>query len=743
MNKKITPRDAIIYFIILFIMFYNLINASCNAASVINDKIITAVVIAAVLLYLIISSMIKYAFISIILIIFVPKPLYFLKYINYILSGAKPFYNSLMMNQAITNEYENYFLICLLLLFAIIISISYYITVIKRNSYFLIITGSIVYSAFYFTGITYSFANFSIYLLFSLILLAYNSYKIQCDSWVSKDVTIKKDYYRRLMILIVIFAFLINFFIKILPYNIKPVNSALLNSWFDKFNGIYTGENKNLSSSSLKTRFGLFSTGFQSDPYKLGGPVTNDNKIALKVHLNGVSDEIHLRGSIKDYYNGQCWEKTDGTQIKYDKEMKTGMEGIPYDNKSMEIQPVSLITATAFNILSPVSIVNKWGYFFSDSDYELFNPYAVSKNQKYTVNCKDYIFTTSLLNNVLVPVKYDGSMNKYLQVPSGLPDRVINLAIEITAKYTTQLEKVSAVEKFLKTNYPYSKNTSVVPSGKDFIDYFLFEEKKGYCTYYATAMAVMLRIDNIPARYVEGFSIPKSSFKNNEADVLNSNAHAWVEVYFNKIGWVPFDPTPGHISHSILSFESNSNAIERNNQEGLGSNGESTSHNKKLDKDINDENSSNIQGKRINIFELILISLFALFVLSVIAYIIKCRIEKNNRNFSMLSIRLIKRYGKLMFIEEDGGETAREYLNKVSKELDINTDKYLELFEGLIYGSRKLTKDEQSYMHKFVSQVENKVKAETGAFKFYKKDYLDMFSKIHVFANKLKSIVFK
>lgn len=738
MSKKITPRDAIVYFILLFFMFYNLINASCSAASAVNNRKAAAVVIAAVLLYLIISSMVKYAWISFLLIFLVPKPLYILKYMNYLLNGAKPFYESLMMNQAITKEYGNYFLISLLSISAIVIIISYYITVIKRNSYFLVITGCIIYSIFYFTGLNCSSSSLSMYLLLSLMLLAYNSYKKRCNLWANKDVTIKKGYYKRLIIFIVLFAFIINFFTKILPYNIKPVDSAFLNRWFDKFNGIYNGENNHLSSSSLKTRFSLYNTGFQSDPYKLGGPVIADDRIALKVFMSGVNDEIHLRGSIKDYYNGKLWEKTGSSQIKHDKEMKTGMEGIPYDNKSIEIQPVNLITATAFNMLYPVNINNNWNYFFSDNDYELFNPYPVKKNQKYTVTCKDYVFTTNLLNNAAVPKKYDSSMKKYLKVPSDLPDRVVQLTREITGKYNTQLEVVSAVEKFLKSNYPYSKNVSVVPDKKDFVDYFLFEEKKGYCTYYATAMAVMLRIENIPTRYVEGFCIPSSSFKNNEADVLNSNAHAWVEVYFNKVGWVPFDPTPGHTSYSISNFDSNSNAIEENNQGNSGNDEENAAKNKKQTDKIDDENTSNVQNGRINVFETILISIFVLFVLSIAAYIIKCRMEKKSRNFNILSFRLIKRYGKYVFVNEDIGETAREYLKKLSSELGIDADRYLQLYEGLVYGNRKLAKDEQLYVHEFVIQVKNKVKAETGTYKFYKKDYLNMFLGIHVFANKIR-----
>lgn len=738
MNKKIAPRDAIIYFILLFFMFYNLINASCSAASVAYNRKAAAVVIAVVLLYLIISNMIKYAWISFLLIFLVPKPLYILKYIIYIINGAKPFYENIMMNQAITKESGYYFLISLLTISAIIIIISYYITVIKRNSYFLLITGCIIYSTFYFTGLNCSSSGLSMYLLLSLMLLAYNSYKTRCVLWVNKDVSIKKVYYKRLIIFIVFFAFIINFFTKILPYNIKPLDSAFLNSWFDKFNGIYDGQNNHLSSSSLKTRFSLYNTGFQTDPYKLGGPVVDDDKIALKVFMSGVNGEIHLRGSIKDYYNGKFWKKTSSSQIKHDKEMKTGMEGIPYNNKNIEIQPVSLITATAFNMLYPVSINNNWKYFFSDNDYESFNPYPVKKNQKYTVTCKDYIFTTSLLHNAAVPKKYDSSMKKYLEVPSDLPDRVIELTREITGKYKTQLEIVSAVEMFLKSNYPYSKNVSIVPDKKDFVDYFLFEEKKGYCTYYATAMAVMLRIENIPTRYVEGFCIPSGSFKNNEADVLNSNAHAWVEVYFNKIGWVPFDPTPGHISYSISNFDKNSNAIEKNNQDDQESDVDDAGHNKKATDKIDDENISKAQNNKVNKFELILISIFVLFVLSIAAYIVKCRIEKKSRNFSILSLRLIKRYGKYVFVNEYIGETAREYLKNLSSELGIDADRYLQLYEGLIYGNRKLAQDEQLYMHEFVSQVKNKIKSETGTYKFYKKEYLNMFLGIHVFANKIR-----
>ena len=66
--------------------------------------------------------------------------------------------------------------------------------------------------------------------------------------------------------------------------------------------------------------------------------------------------------------------------------------------------------------------------------------------------------------------------------------------------------------------------------------------KRGYCMYYATAMVMLLRHEGIPARFVEGF-LPGERVGMQET-VRTQNAHAWVEVYFPRFGWVTFDPTP-------------------------------------------------------------------------------------------------------------------------------------------------------------------------------------------------------
>ncbi|MFB6188304.1 MAG: transglutaminase domain-containing protein, partial [Halapricum sp.] len=80
------------------------------------------------------------------------------------------------------------------------------------------------------------------------------------------------------------------------------------------------------------------------------------------------------------------------------------------------------------------------------------------------------------------------------------------------------------------------------PSG-NVADAFLFEMNKGYCTYFATTMTVMLRTQGIPARMVVGYT-PGERVSENKWVVRGYNSHAWVEAYFPDVGWVRFDPTP-------------------------------------------------------------------------------------------------------------------------------------------------------------------------------------------------------
>ena len=93
----------------------------------------------------------------------------------------------------------------------------------------------------------------------------------------------------------------------------------------------------------------------------------------------------------------------------------------------------------------------------------------------------------------------------------------------------------------------------------DKINYMIKESKTGYCTYYATAMTVMMRQLGYPARYVTGYHAMVTEEEKTSQyirSVKDENYHAWVEVYFDGIGWLSFDPTPGVSSNiSIRDYD--------------------------------------------------------------------------------------------------------------------------------------------------------------------------------------------
>ncbi len=109
-------------------------------------------------------------------------------------------------------------------------------------------------------------------------------------------------------------------------------------------------------------------------------------------------------------------------------------------------------------------------------------------------------------------------------------------------------EKVAIVYEFLKNgDYRYSLKPGVAADGNQ-LDFFLYEGKKGYCSYFAFAFTLMLRSLGIPARPAAGFFTDPESAAFGYHPVRSDMAHAWVEVRFPEYGWVEFDPTTDQLA---------------------------------------------------------------------------------------------------------------------------------------------------------------------------------------------------
>lgn len=127
--------------------------------------------------------------------------------------------------------------------------------------------------------------------------------------------------------------------------------------------------------------------------------------------------------------------------------------------------------------------------------------------------------------------------------PRKLDPRVSELAHDITRNAPTPYDKARAIENYLKTEFHYTLDLKGAEG--DPLEDFLFKTREGHCEYFATAMAIMLRTLDIPARIVNGFQMGEYNNLNDLYTVRESDAHSWVEAYFPRTqAWIEFDPTP-------------------------------------------------------------------------------------------------------------------------------------------------------------------------------------------------------
>ena len=116
-----------------------------------------------------------------------------------------------------------------------------------------------------------------------------------------------------------------------------------------------------------------------------------------------------------------------------------------------------------------------------------------------------------------------------------------------------------SIEFYFKHNYTYSLTVDNNAGENTALGNFLFETKASHCAYYATAMTLMLREMDIPARFVTGYVAGNGSGTPISGrythTILERDLHAWVEVYFKGVGWLPFDPTPPIFEYHYLEAE--------------------------------------------------------------------------------------------------------------------------------------------------------------------------------------------
>ena len=123
--------------------------------------------------------------------------------------------------------------------------------------------------------------------------------------------------------------------------------------------------------------------------------------------------------------------------------------------------------------------------------------------------------------------------------------RTWELVKELKRDKETAMDYVRAVDEYLsRSEFRYVERPAQPPEGQAPLDFFINESHQGYCQHYAGAMALMLRMGGVPARVATGFSPGGYSDRKGAWIVRDTDAHAWVEIWFDAYGWVTVDPTP-------------------------------------------------------------------------------------------------------------------------------------------------------------------------------------------------------
>lgn len=299
----------------------------------------------------------------------------------------------------------------------------------------------------------------------------------------------------------------------------------------------------------------LRTTGF-SEHVDLGtiGAVKQDPQVVMRVELPDQpaveKDRLYLRGVAYDRYNGRSWNNSaihrralsigdDGTFFVVPNERR--MATPPKDPLRQDILLEALDTSVLFAAPFAERLSGEFLAVQADAMGALHLAFPVSSRVRYSVTSEAR--TVSRDEQAASSLDYPESIRlRYLQLPEQ-SGKVVDLARDVAKQVTAPYAQVIAIQRHLLENYRYSLDADTA-SLRHPLDEFLFSRKTGYCEHYATAMVVMLRAVGIPARLVTGFLATEWNEYGGYFTVRQRDAHAWVEVYFPRSGWVTVDPTP-------------------------------------------------------------------------------------------------------------------------------------------------------------------------------------------------------
>ncbi len=403
---------------------------------------------------------------------------------------------------------------------------------------------------------------FICYILASLLLIIHFNLFTQQTQWRLEGVFFRPDINFDFLRDGLIFSALIVTLAWITPPIIDAKTLGVLDEFQGSWRDIQNDWNRLFADLNYRDRTAYDSFG---SSLKLGGPrhLTNDPVMDVQVDGQG----RYWRAVVYDYYSGIGWLTRDEDKTNFGLSLPLALPN--YENRQPITQtytfhrdnatvlyamanPINLdrTARVTFNALPEAQIAQvsspSWpldqGEPWVEEITYIRSNATVDKDERYQV--------TSMTNQATIDQLQSAGnsyptwiINRYLQLPDSITERTRQLALDITADYDNNFDKATAIERYLRNNIRYNERISTPPPNVDKVDHILFTVQEGYCDYYASSMIVMLRSLDIPARFAAGFARGEYNDEKDAFEVLNKDAHSWVEVYFPQYGWLEFEPT--------------------------------------------------------------------------------------------------------------------------------------------------------------------------------------------------------
>ena len=403
-----------------------------------------------------------------------------------------------------------------------------------------------------------------------------------------------------IIILVSIFSGIFTLQLKNKKNNDSIVVSTIKNKLNTKISKIISYENEDGDEISLA---GGLSEGRLGDVPS----IQFDNKDDLIVRFIPKSKEnVYLRGYVGSVYQDNRWYSIADTNKKKISKNFERVYGIyDYDRANLSANILERNFGKGSNTSMYKMEVNNVG---ADSKY-IYMPYytkieegfmKVASEDKILANNKVFRYVMEYYpNNPMISdtTKYSSIYNNiesqyasyvrnvYTQLPEKNREKLLKLC-EKEGFEGNDEEIIAKIQDYFRKSYVYSLKCGTTPDDKDFVNYFI-DTKKGFCAHFASTAALILRTLGIPARYVEGYVITKDMIEKgqilaNKSDYIaheiengdynaievrvpDSRAHAWIEVYKDGFGWVPYEMTVYNRREDI----NNSNVYNTNRELGM------------------------------------------------------------------------------------------------------------------------------------------------------------------------------